>query len=122
MKNLIWSFSPWVAFLLGVRVGGVYWGAGIGLAVALVVLVRALSRHSVHMFDVIGVIYFGGLLALLAAISPERHRHLGSLRPGGRPRIPHPDRLRLHPHREALHGALRPGAGARAGLEDRPLP
>ena len=42
MKNLIWSFSPWVAFLLGVRIGGVYWGAGIGLAVALVVLVRAL--------------------------------------------------------------------------------
>jgi hypothetical protein len=70
MKNLIWSFSPWVAFLLGVRVGGVYWGAGIGLAVALVVLVRALSGHSVHLFDVIGAVYFGGLLALLAAVHP----------------------------------------------------
>ena len=71
MKNLIWSFSPWVAFLLGVRVGGVYWGAGIGLAVSLVVLVRALRGHSVHLFDVIGVVYFGGLLALLAAIHPS---------------------------------------------------
>ena len=71
MKNLIWSFSPWVAFLLGVRVGGVYWGAGIGLAVALVVLVRAICRHSTHMFDVIGIVYFGGLLALLAAIHPS---------------------------------------------------
>jgi hypothetical protein len=70
MKNLIWSFSPWVAFLLGVRVGGVYWGAGIGLAVALVVLVRAITRHSVHLFDVIGTVYFGGLLVLLAAIHP----------------------------------------------------
>ena len=58
MKNLIWSFSPWVVFLLGVRVGGVYWGTGLGLAVALVVLVRALRGHSVHLFDVIGVVYF----------------------------------------------------------------
>ena len=70
MKNLIWSFSPWVAFLLGVRIGGVYWGAGIGLAVALVVLIRAVIRHSVHLFDVIGTVYFGGLLVLLAAIHP----------------------------------------------------
>jgi hypothetical protein len=70
MKNLIWSFSPWIAFLLGVRVGGVYWGAGIGLAVALVVLTRAIVRHSVHLFDVIGTVYFGGLLVLLAAIHP----------------------------------------------------
>jgi hypothetical protein len=69
MKNLIWSFCPWVAFLLGVRIN-VYVGAGIGLAVALVVLIRAISRHSVHMFDVIGTVYFGGLLILLAAIHP----------------------------------------------------
>jgi hypothetical protein len=71
MKNLVWSFSPWVAFLLGVRVGGVYWGTAIGLTVAAVVLARALTRHSTHMFDVIGVVYFGGLLALLAAIHPS---------------------------------------------------
>ena len=71
MKNLIWSFSPWVAFLLGVRVGGVYWGAAIGLAVALVVLGRALAHHSTHMFDVIGSVYFGGLLVVLAAIHPS---------------------------------------------------
>ena len=70
MNNLIWSFSPWVAFLVGVRFGSVYWGAAIGIAVALVVLVRAISRHSVHLFDVIGVAYFGGLLALLAAMHP----------------------------------------------------
>ena len=70
MNNLIWSFSPWVAFLVGVRFGSVYWGAAIGIAVALVVLVRAISRHSVHLFDVIGVVYFGGLLALLAAMHP----------------------------------------------------
>jgi hypothetical protein len=26
MKNMVWSFSPWVAFLLGVPVGGVSGG------------------------------------------------------------------------------------------------
>jgi hypothetical protein len=71
MKNLVWSFSPWVAFLVGVRFGSVYWGAGIGLAVALVVLVRAISRHSIHLFDVVGAVYFAGFLAVLAAIHPS---------------------------------------------------
>ena len=71
MNNLIWSFSPWVAFLVGVRFGSVYWGAAIGLAVALVVLVRAISRHKVHLFDVVGAVYFGGLLLLLAALHPS---------------------------------------------------
>ena len=77
MKNLIWSFSPWVAFLLGVRVGGVYWGAGIGLAVALVVLGRALSpsqhahvrRHRRHLLR--------GSARGAGRHPPERHRHLG---------------------------------------------
>jgi uncharacterized membrane protein len=70
MNNLIWSFSPWVAFLLGVRIGGVYWGAAIGLVLAAVVLVRAIRRKHLHLFDVIGAVYFGGLLALLAVLHP----------------------------------------------------
>ena len=70
MTDLIWSFSPWVAFLLGVRIGNVYWGAGIGVVVAAVVLIRAISRHRVHLFDVVGVVYFGGMLVLLAAVRP----------------------------------------------------
>jgi hypothetical protein len=70
MTDLIWSFSPWVAFLLGVRIGDVYWGAGVGVVVAAVVLIRAFSRHRVHLFDVVGVVYFGGMLVLLAVIRP----------------------------------------------------
>ena len=70
MTELIWSFAPWVAFLLGVRVGNVYWGAGIGAAVAIVVLTRALSRHRAHLFDGIGVVYFVGMLVLLAVVHP----------------------------------------------------
>jgi hypothetical protein len=71
VNNLIWSFSPWAAFLVGVRFGSVYWGAAIGLAAAAVVLVRALRRHSVHLFDAIGVVYFAGLLLVLAAVHPS---------------------------------------------------
>jgi hypothetical protein len=71
MTDLIWSFSPWVAFLIGVRAGDVYWGAAAGIVVAVAVLIRALINHKVHLFDVVGVVYFGGLLILLAAIQPR---------------------------------------------------
>jgi hypothetical protein len=71
MTELIWSFAPWVSFLLGVRVGNVYWGAAIGAAVAIVVLVRAISRGRVHLFDYVGVVYFIGMLILLVALRPH---------------------------------------------------
>jgi hypothetical protein len=71
MGNLIWSFSPWFAFILSVRFGSVYWAAAAGIAVSVVVLVRALTRHKVHMFDVIGLVYFAGLLILLGAVQPS---------------------------------------------------
>jgi hypothetical protein len=70
MSELIWSFAPWVVFLTGVRVGNVYWGAGAAAVAAIVVLARALSRHQAHLFDVVGVVYFVGLLVLLAIIQP----------------------------------------------------
>jgi hypothetical protein len=71
MKGLIWSFAPWVAFLLGVRIEDVYWGAGAGLAVAVVVFGRAVGVHKVHLFDVIGVVYFAGMLVLLGVLHPH---------------------------------------------------
>jgi hypothetical protein len=70
MSELIWSFAPWLLFLMGVRVGNVYWGAGLAAVAAIVVLTRAMSRHKAHLFDVVGVIYFVGLLMLLAIIHP----------------------------------------------------
>jgi hypothetical protein len=71
MKDLVLSFAPWVAFLLGVRIEDVYWGAGAGLVVAAVVLGRAIGVHKVHLFDAIGVVYFGGMLVLLGALHPH---------------------------------------------------
>jgi hypothetical protein len=71
MTDMIWSFSPWVTFLLGVRVANVYWGAGVGAVVAIVVLARAISRGKAHLFDYVGVVYFIGMLVLLAALHPH---------------------------------------------------
>jgi len=71
MTDMIWSFAPWMAFLAGVRVGNVYWGAGIGSALAIVVLARALSRHKAHLFDYVGVVYFIGMLVVLAVLHPH---------------------------------------------------
>jgi hypothetical protein len=71
MTDMIWSFAPWVVFLAGVRIGNVYWGAGIGAVIAIVVLARALSRHKAHLFDYVGVIYFIGMLVLLAILQPH---------------------------------------------------
>src|SRR6202012_3115299 len=46
-------------------------GAGGGAAVAIVVLARALSRHKAHLFDYDGVIYFVGMLIVLAIVHPD---------------------------------------------------
>ena len=70
MTELVWSFSPWAAFLMGVRVGNVYYGAGIAAVIAIIVLARALSRHKAHLFDYVGVVYFIGLLVVLAIAQP----------------------------------------------------
>jgi hypothetical protein len=70
MSELIWSFAPWGAFLAGVRVENVYWGAGVGSLVAIVVLARALSHHKAHLFDYVGVFYFVGMGIVLSIVHP----------------------------------------------------
>jgi hypothetical protein len=71
MSEMVWSFAPWVLFLMAVRVANVYVAAGLAAVAAIVVLVRAASRHRAHLFDVVGVVYFVGLLVLLAILHPS---------------------------------------------------
>jgi hypothetical protein len=71
MSELIWSFAPWLFFIMAVRVANVYVAAGVAGVAAIVVLVRAATRHKAHLFDVVGVVYFVGLLTLLAIIHPD---------------------------------------------------
>ena len=70
MTDLIWSFAPWAAFLVVARFGNVYWAAGVAAVAAMVVAARAVGRHQAHLFDYVGVVFFAGMLGLLAIIHP----------------------------------------------------
>ena len=87
--------------------GNVYWGAGIGAVVAIVVLARALSRRKAHLFDYVGVIYFIGMLVLLAILHPTTSAP-GVATPKRWPTDPVRDRVRVRTRQPALHRGLRP--------------
>jgi hypothetical protein len=70
MTDLIWSFAPWLAFLLGTRVTSLYGAVVAGVAVAAVVAVRAVARHRLHLLDVAGLCYFLALGAVLVIVHP----------------------------------------------------
>jgi hypothetical protein len=70
MTDLIWSFAPWGAFLVALRIGNVYWAAGLAAVAAIVVAARAVRLHKAHLFDYVSVLYFVGMVALLAVIQP----------------------------------------------------
>ena len=70
MTDLIWSFSPWLAFLLGTRVTSLYGAVAAGVAVAAVVAVRAVARRRLHLLDVAGLGYFLALGVVLVAVDP----------------------------------------------------
>jgi|NGEPerStandDraft_6_1074524.scaffolds.fasta_scaffold04787_4 hypothetical protein len=70
MTDLIWSFAPWLVFLLATRVTSFYGAIAAALVVAVVVLGRAVSRHRLHMLDVASLLYFLALGAVLVLIHP----------------------------------------------------
>ncbi len=70
MTDLIWSFSPWLAFLIGTRVTSLYSAVAAGVAVAAVVAVRAVARRRLHLLDVAGLCYFLALGTVLVAVDP----------------------------------------------------
>jgi hypothetical protein len=70
MTELIWSFSPWLAFLLGTRVTSLYGSVAAGAVVAAIVTGRALARRRIHLLDLAGLGYFLVLGAVLVIIHP----------------------------------------------------
>ncbi len=70
MTDLIWSFSPWLAFLLGTRVTSLYGAVGAGIVVAAIVTGRAIARRRLHLLDGAGLCYFIVLGAILVTIHP----------------------------------------------------
>jgi intracellular septation protein A len=71
VTQLIWSFAPWIVFLLTSRFGNVYVAVGAGLLVGVVVLLRALLRHRVHMLDIVSPAYFAALGLVLVIVHPS---------------------------------------------------
>jgi hypothetical protein len=70
VTNLIWSFSPWVIFLLANRFTSFSGAVALGLVAGLVVVARAVGHHHLHVLDVASVVYFTGLGLALEAIHP----------------------------------------------------
>ncbi|HEY5385492.1 MAG TPA: hypothetical protein VIJ56_09670 [Acidimicrobiales bacterium] len=70
MGDLIWSFSPWVLFLLATRFTSLSGAIALGLVAALVVAARAIGHHRLHLLDVASVLYFTGLGLALEIIHP----------------------------------------------------
>jgi hypothetical protein len=70
MADLIWSFSPWLIFLLATRFTSLSGAVALGLVAALVVAARAIGHHRFHLLDVASVLYFTGLGLALEIIKP----------------------------------------------------
>jgi len=70
VTDLIWSFAPWLVFLLAARVTSLYGAVAAGAVVAVVVLIRAIGRKRVHMLDVASTVYFVALVAVLIVVHP----------------------------------------------------
>jgi hypothetical protein len=70
MTDLIWSFSPWLLFLLATRFTSFSGAVALGLVAALVVAARAIGHHHIHMLDVASVLYFMGLGLAFEFIHP----------------------------------------------------
>jgi hypothetical protein len=70
MTDLIWSFAPWLVFLLAARVTSLYGAVAAGAVAAVVVLFRAIGRKRVHMLDVASTVYFVALGTALIVVHP----------------------------------------------------
>jgi hypothetical protein len=70
VTDLIWSFAPWLVFLLAARVTSLYGAVVAGAIAAIVVLIRSIGRKRVHMLDVASTVYFVALVAVLIVVHP----------------------------------------------------
>lgn len=70
MTELIWSFAPWLAFLLGARFGSLHAAVAVGVAAAVIVTGRAAWRRRLHLLDVASLGYFLILGAVLVIAHP----------------------------------------------------
>jgi hypothetical protein len=70
VTDLIWSFSPWLLFLLATRFTSFSGAVALGLVASLVVAARAFGHHRFHLLDGASVLYFTGLGLALEIVHP----------------------------------------------------
>jgi purine-cytosine permease-like protein len=70
VTDLIWSFAPWMVFLLANRATSFYGAIVAAVVAACVVLVRAIGRRRLHLLDLASLGYFLALGAVLVAVQP----------------------------------------------------
>ena len=83
MHNLVWSFAPWLVFMIAARFSSLEFAIGAGVLAALIACGRAAIDARLHLLDVAGVVYFIGLSAALfldpnALESWSQYAQLGS--------------------------------------------
>jgi hypothetical protein len=83
MTDLIWSFSPWVVFLLATRVTSLSGALAAGTTAAIVVLVRAVARHRVHLLDVASLVYFLAIATAALTLQPANLESWGRFAQAG---------------------------------------
>src|SRR6202012_4882907 len=75
MTELIWSFAPWLTFLLATWVTSFYGAVAVGVAAAVAGVHRASPRHRLPLLGGAGLVFFAGLGVILLAVHPA---HVGT--------------------------------------------
>ncbi len=70
MRNLVWSFAPWFAFLVAYRLSSFEGAIALGVLTAIVVCGRAVVDPHLHLLDVAGLLYFLSLAAATLLLGP----------------------------------------------------
>jgi threonine/homoserine/homoserine lactone efflux protein len=77
MVELIWSFAPWLVFIVLEQTTSLKDAAACALVVSVIVIVRALIHKHVHLLDVASVVYFVGLLVVVLVADHSADHDIG---------------------------------------------
>jgi hypothetical protein len=70
MTEMMWSLLPWLTFMTATPLANLWAGLAAGLAVAIVVLARAIAHKKVRMLEVASIASFVGLAAVVVVVHP----------------------------------------------------
>jgi hypothetical protein len=77
MVELVWSFAPWLVFIVLEGTTSLRDAAACALVVAIVVILRALIHDHLHLLDVASLVYFVALLIVVLVVDRSADTDLG---------------------------------------------